>query len=457
MDFSKAPLITVYITNYNYGLFIQQSVESLLNQTFQDFEVIIIDDGSTDNSKEIIENYSQNPKVSIIHQQNKGLNKTNNIALRAARGKYIMRLDADDYLETNALEVMSAALENDSSLGLVFPDYYIVDKEGNELYIEQRHSFDKDVRLFDQPAHGACTMIRTEFLREVGGYDEQYRCQDGYELWIKFVTRYKVTNINNPLFYYRQHGSNLTSNEERILNTRKQIKENFLASRNEAFPKVLTIIPVRNKNTIAFQKISDTYLLDITLEKVFQTQNTGLVVVSSPDELVEEYCVTKYASEKRFIFHKRNASLSTLDSTLDSTVESILEIDTIIYYKPEFILLVSPEFPLIQHKTFEDAINTIKIFNSDSLISVRIENSIFYKHDGEGMKPILNQDKFTKLEREALYRNVGGITACTIENFETHKKIISGKVSHIVVSQKEALKADSDFNVKLIEFVLQAL
>ena len=94
-------LVTVYITNFNYGKFIKQAIESVLMQTEQSFELIIIDDGSTDNSKEIIEKYKDLKNIRIVYQKNKGLNVTNNIALRAARGKYIVRLDADDYFSVS--------------------------------------------------------------------------------------------------------------------------------------------------------------------------------------------------------------------------------------------------------------------------------------------------------------------------------------------------------------------
>ncbi|MGB6153005.1 MAG: glycosyltransferase family A protein, partial [Pricia sp.] len=121
------PLVTVYITNYNYGKFIRTAIESLLNQSFQDFELIIIDDGSTDNSKDIIEEYETIDRISVIYQKNKGLNITNNVALKVSKGKYIVRLDADDYLEPTALEDMANALESDETLGLIFPNYFIVD------------------------------------------------------------------------------------------------------------------------------------------------------------------------------------------------------------------------------------------------------------------------------------------------------------------------------------------
>ena len=168
------PKLTVYITNYNYGRYIRQAIESVLHQGFQDFQLLIIDDGSSDNSKEIIEDYADHPQIDVIYQQNKGLNITNNIALRLAKGKYIMRLDADDYLLEGALEKMIKQLEQDDSLGMIFPDYYLVDKHNNTTAEIKRHDFDKEVGLFDLPAHGACTMIRVDFLKSVGGYDESY-------------------------------------------------------------------------------------------------------------------------------------------------------------------------------------------------------------------------------------------------------------------------------------------
>ena len=95
---NKQSLVTIYITNHNYGRFLKQSIDSVLNQSLKKFDLIIIDDGSKDNSKEIIKKYSKLPNVTVIFQKCKGLTISNNIALNLAKGKYIMRLDADDYL-----------------------------------------------------------------------------------------------------------------------------------------------------------------------------------------------------------------------------------------------------------------------------------------------------------------------------------------------------------------------
>jgi glycosyltransferase involved in cell wall biosynthesis len=203
------PLITVYITNYNYGNFIKKAIKSVLNQSFKDFELIIIDDGSKDKSIKIIKEFENKKNIKIVIQKNKGLIVSNNLALRLSRAKYIMRLDSDDWLDPYALEIMSNVLERNKKISLVFPDYYEVNKNGKILKQIIRHDFNK-VKLLDQPAHGACTMIRKENLIDIGGYDEEFSCQDGYYLWLKFIKKYMVKNINLPLFYYRQHEKNLT-------------------------------------------------------------------------------------------------------------------------------------------------------------------------------------------------------------------------------------------------------
>ena len=129
----KQTLVTVYITNHNYGKYINKAIKSVLGQTLKNFELIIIDDGSKDDSRKIIDKYKNNKKVLTVFQKNKGLIVSNNLALRLAKGKYILRLDADDWLDPHALEIMSSILEKNSKIGLVFPDYYLVNINGEIL------------------------------------------------------------------------------------------------------------------------------------------------------------------------------------------------------------------------------------------------------------------------------------------------------------------------------------
>lgn len=448
------PLVSIYITNHNYGRFIKEAIESILNQTLKDFELIIIDDGSTDNSRVIIEEYDNLEYVKIIFQKNKGLNISNNIAMRAASGKYIMRLDADDYLDQNALLVLTSSLEENKNLGLVFPDYYIIDQNSNIIGIEKRHEFGKDVSLFDQPAHGACTMIRREFLMQLNGYDENYDCQDGYELWIRFINHFEVNNIPTPLFYYRQHGNNLTSNEIKILETRSKIKAKHVKSHDQLL-NILAVIPIRDNPesySLAFEKLNHKYVIDWKIEEVLKANQINHVVVSSSNQKIGDHINNNYIS-KEISFLERDHQQSRLNIDLSQTIDEILSNNLIADENFDAVMILGIEFPFIKASIIDDAVNTMKIFGADSLISVRPETNLYFQHRGKGMEPILNQNKFTKLEREALYRYTGGISLSKVGFFRSNRKFIGGKVGHIIIDQTAAHGIFTNYDLNIARFL----
>lgn len=215
-------LITVYITNYNYGKYIDKCIESVLSQTYKNIEILIIDDGSKDNSKRIIQKYAKNKKIKIVFQKNKGLITTNNIAVKLSNGKYIMRVDADDWLEKNAVEILYKEIKKDPKVAMVFSNYFEVNDYGNIITEYRRHNF-KKIKILDKPAHGACSLIDKTKILLVGGYNENLTCQDGYDIWFKFINKFKVKHISKSLFYYRQHEKSLSKDQSKILLNRAKI------------------------------------------------------------------------------------------------------------------------------------------------------------------------------------------------------------------------------------------
>lgn len=446
------PLITVYITNHNYERYIEKSIQSVLNQTLQDFELFIIDDGSTDNSKEIIEKYRNYDGVSIIYQQNKGLNVTNNVAMRASNGKYLIRLDADDFLEPEALEVMSNVLEDDEELGLVFPDYYYVDKQGNRTGEQRRHNFEKEVSLYDQPAHGACTMIRLAFLKKLGGYNENFTCQDGYDLWIKFVFHYKVTNVNRPLFSYRRHGENLTSNEDKILQTRRAINQAFV---NEYIgtSNALAVIPVRNTKikSQSWPLYNDRgkTVIERKIDTCLEANNISGVVITSADHEILDFSRNQFSDNERVIVIERPPEYAELNQTLNATVKHAIKHAKDYQFNFSSVMTVSLDFPFVDSSLLDDMVHTHLLFKSDSVLSVRPDNRKYYQHTGHTLQPILEQDKYTKIEREALYKGAGGLMLISLESFHKSGKIPSGVIAHVVVDEKTAFGIFSDFELNV--------
>lgn len=437
----STPLVTVYITNFNYDQYLREAYDSLIHQTFQNIEIIIIDDGSTDNSKEIIQGIQEeNAAVKTIFQKNKGLNKTNNVAISESNGKYIMRLDADDILVENAIEKMVETLENDNSIGLVFPDYYLMDTDGHKYSAHQRHNFSTEVSLYDKPAHGACTMIRVENLKQVGGYDEDFDCQDGYELWTKFIYQFKVLNINEPLFYYRKHSSNLTNNEKKILSTRARINQKVVENRNLSIT-ALTILAVRNKDKYVYE-INGKTILERKIDTVLEAKLPQQIVVTSSSEEIKNLVESRYADVDRIQFIERPLELELKTEPLAKTIQYILSKEDKGY---NTIQVISPDFPFVEAYSIDDAINTMYLFESDSLVSVREDNHMFFQHHGDGMTPIFNQNQFTKLERETLYKSIGGISVVRRSVFEEKNEIVTGKVGHLMLDEKASIEIKSKF------------
>lgn len=452
----RDPLVTVYVTSYNYGRYIRQAIDSVLAQTLQDFELLIIDDGSTDDSRSIIETYIGHPMIRPIFQQNRGLNVTNNIALRAARSRYIMRLDADDWLDPHAIEVLSNVLERNLDVGLVFPDYYLVDAEGNITEQVRRHDFD-DVTLFDQPAHGACTMIRCDSLRKVGGYDESFRCQDGYDLWIRFIEHFKIRNVNLPMFFYRQHGSSLTRNEELILATRSEIIRRMVERKGAAL-KVLAVIAVRGPSvdpaSQALKVLGDKSLLDWTLLAACKARRISKVVLSTPDP--ELMIQAQRFSDRGLLAIERPAGLANANTPLKATMRHALELAEASgeYYDAVFQLSIEAPFRVARH--LDAAIEVMELFDTDIVIGVRSEIDNFYYHNGHGLEAV-NETNHLRLEREDIYREVGSMRLLRREQVLSDTTPASTRIGHVVLDQRAALRLVSRFDWMVAELLINAL
>jgi len=451
-NLTKAPLVTVYITNHNYARFIKKAVNSALEQKFRKYELIIIDDGSTDNSKEVIEKYRNHPKIKIVFQHNRGLNVTNNIALKLARGKYIMRLDADDYLDENALLLMTDKLEKDGELGLVFPDYYYIDADGNVLGQERRHDF-KNVTVKDQPAHGACTMIRKSALMEMGGYSEDFRCQDGYDIWVKFIKRFKVANINLPLFYYRQHDRSLTSNQDRLLTTRHEVIKKHVKHLNIKRKRHICVLPVRGGDEgmpMAIRPFARSTLLEIAVASVLNTENISKVILTTPDNRIINYAKGIY--KEKIIIDRRPSELAALNTKLERTLDYLLKSYRKYLGRIDTVTFVNYEFPLRKNIYIDKAINALYLFDVDSVLSVKQRNANLYKHEGDGLKAF-NTNKPLRLERDFIYEETGGIHTIRYESYLKYKSLTSGKVGHIIIDDMSSRGISSEIDLKVLEYL----
>jgi|ETN02SMinimDraft_2_1059926.scaffolds.fasta_scaffold25474_2 glycosyltransferase involved in cell wall biosynthesis len=443
------PLVTVYITNYNYGNYLKQAVESILAQSFQDFELIIIDDGSSDGSSEIISRYENIENIFCIYQENMGLVHSSNIALRLARGKYIMRLDADDYLVPKALQVMVSEIDRDAKTALIFPDYYLTDREGSVIGQIHRHNFQTDVDLLDQPAHGACTLIRTSILKSVGGYDQSFSMQDGYDLWLNIIDKYPVKNVNQPLFYYRQHDKNITKNEKKLLKVRGKIKAKHVQKRKLDPIDVIAIIPIRghsiDSRSNPLKKIGGKCLIDWTIESALKSQLVSKVVITTPDEKVIGHARKSYPE---VMVHKRDMQLAWINTAIEDTALEVLDFYKLSDKEPDALLMLYIEAPFRSTMYIDKAINTYQLYKLDVVDGVRSDNDIFYVHRRNGLE-LWHKDKKLRLERDELYRRAGGIHLIRTSTLIKTRDMLAGRTGHIFLDQEAGftIKSELDWGI----------
>ena len=213
------PLVSVIMPVYNASSYLREAVDSILNQTFICFELIAINDGSTDDSGKILDSYSTDKRVRVFHRKNYGITKTLNFALGQALGKYIARMDSDDVAHPDRLSLQVAYLQQHSDTALLGTRFRAIKPSGE--FIENL-----DVELTNeelQPAllqscrFGHPTVMITRWAFEgVGGYDESPNIQpaEDYDLWLRIAEKYKVANLPQYLLNYRVHPGSITQSKQ---------------------------------------------------------------------------------------------------------------------------------------------------------------------------------------------------------------------------------------------------
>jgi len=199
------PKISVIMSVFNGEKYLREAIDSILGQTFTDFEFIIVNDGSTDNSLSIIKGYADKRIRLIDNEQNIGLTKSLNRAIKQARGEYIARQDADDISLPNRFEEQIKYFKKNPKVVLLGTGICRID--GNGKILGKTLAIAKPGKSLvkqNQFNHGS-TMFKSGVIRELGGYNELFKyCQD-YELWLRLAKYYEVRNLPQILYQLRFH------------------------------------------------------------------------------------------------------------------------------------------------------------------------------------------------------------------------------------------------------------
>lgn len=203
------PTVSVIVTCYNYGGYVGGCIESILAQTCQDFEIIVVDDGSTDNSATVISGYLSDQRINYIRQDNAGQAKAKNTGIRHSRGKFVAFLDADDLWKKSKLE-KQLPLFAESEVGVVYSTATYIDKEGRDLnyslpgkYLMPRAGRVTEHLFVDNFVPFSSAVVRADCLRKAGGFDESLKMGIDWDLWLRISVPWQFVYVDEPLLVYR--------------------------------------------------------------------------------------------------------------------------------------------------------------------------------------------------------------------------------------------------------------
>lgn len=210
------PKISVIVPTFNQEKYLGRCLRSLLDQTLEnkDYEIIVINDGSNDKTNFVTELFKDEIKV-IKNRVNKGLPYAINKGILAARGRYIVRVDSDDYVNKEFLNIPYNFLSSNPEIDAVSCDYFLVDEK--EVILKRENSEKKPV--------GCGIMFRVEHLLELGLYDKTFLVHEDKDLRYRFLKKYKIFRIPLPLYRYRKHNSNITNNIAKMKSHLKKLKK----------------------------------------------------------------------------------------------------------------------------------------------------------------------------------------------------------------------------------------
>lgn len=276
---TKTPLVSIILPAYNTERYLAESIDSVLRQSFPDFELIIINDGSTDNTQAIIDTYTtRDPRIVVIQQDNRGLVATLNSGIKKARGTYIARIDGDDPWFDNKLQAQVDELLCDPGLVLIGGGFEIVDENGYFIETILPPTRDEDIRrtlLLRNSFGHASVVFKKDAVIKAGLYDDKYKVTEDYNLWIKLSGLGRVKNLPYPIYRYRINMSGLSQqNSDKQMEETKQQQESLW---HDTPPRLLTRRELLTQ-AIRYLRMTDTRGFGVSLKQQFLEDNAQIAV-----------------------------------------------------------------------------------------------------------------------------------------------------------------------------------
>ena len=240
MDYSLTkymPYVSIIMPTFNSHQWISESIQSVLGQSFDNWELIIVNDGSTDNSVEIIQTYLNDKRIKLLHQKNLGPANARNYGISKCNGEFIAFLDSDDIWLHEKLQIQLQFFESNPHIGLVYSNYNLFyDNPKLTLPLRQSnwfHTWPDNHRLLVYDFIGILTVVvRSSIIKKLGGFNENLFGTEDWDLWIKVAQFYKISKIEKVTASYRVHPDGLSQTAQNHFNQLKKVYDLHVFKKN---------------------------------------------------------------------------------------------------------------------------------------------------------------------------------------------------------------------------------
>jgi glycosyltransferase involved in cell wall biosynthesis len=204
------PIISMVMPTYNQAHFLPRALDSIFNQTFINFEFIVVNDGSTDETANILSEYSKKFPFHIINQSNQGLPEALNTGFHKANGRFFTWTSSDNILLPTMLEKLYQVLQNHPLYDIVYGDWFFIDETGNVLSEFFTFDYNRQLLLQFNLVH-CCFLFRRQVFEKIGGYNPNFIYSEDWEFWIRASRHFRMKHIPETLYQYRIHPKSMTS------------------------------------------------------------------------------------------------------------------------------------------------------------------------------------------------------------------------------------------------------
>ena len=315
------PLISVVIPTYNRAHLLERAIDSVLAQTFQDYEIIVVNDGSSDKTAALLNKYKQKTtKIKIFHHPtNKGVAAARNTSIKNAKGKYIALMDSDDYAHPNWLEESVSFLKKNPNTDILVPlKQEINDETPTKL---KDKFFPLYLFYLDNYLSNVGNIIRNDFIKKHNiQYSSKYTCGEDYDFWIKMIIKgARIEELNKYLIVYRYHNSNGDTYKKECMSAKINITHSFLNTLELSGYSRVNRCTVVNQIVKNYPNIFNDTLKNIMIKEACPSKDSHSIFIIHPkwrdylilsDDLKTAHLHTKRNSKAHIIEFTPNKSLT---------------------------------------------------------------------------------------------------------------------------------------------------